>query len=120
MMFAAIFGIVVGVLMCVQWVLTILKKQVAGPESGVSGRGRVEMAYHLVAEFCTALLLLFAGVSLITKMSWGLTLFLIADGMLIYTVINSPGFFAQQRQWPMVIFFAVLLVLAVFCLILVF
>ena len=119
MMFAAVFGIVVGAVMCIQWVVTILKKQVAGPESGMSGRGRVEMAYHWVAEFSTAVLLIIAGVGLTMKLSWGLTLFLVADGMLIYTVINSPGFFAQQKQWPMVIFFAVLLVLAVVCLILV-
>jgi hypothetical protein len=113
MTFAAIFAIIVGVLMIVQWTVTILKKQVAGPESGLSGRGRTEMAFHWAAEFITAVLLVISGAFLLAGGNWGITLFMIAIGMLIYTVINSPGYFAQQRQWPMVIMFAVLLVLAI-------
>jgi hypothetical protein len=34
-------------------------------------------------------------------------------GMLIYSVIVSPGYFAQQGQWALVAMFAVLLVLAI-------
>ena len=119
MTFAAIFAITVGALMLIQWTITILRKQVAGPESGMSGRGRVEMAYHLVAECVTATLLIIAGIAMLAGLDWGLTTFLVSDGMLIYTLINSPGYFAQQRQWPMVIIFAVLLILSIVCLLLV-
>ena len=35
-----------------------------------------------------------------------------ALGMLLYTVIVSPGYFAQLGQWAMVAVFALLLVLA--------
>jgi len=41
-------------------------------------------------------------------------------GMLLYAVINSPGYFAEKRQWPMVGMFAVLLILALVSLGLVF
>ncbi len=40
--------------------------------------------------------------------------------MLLYTVIVSPGYFAQKREWPMVGMFAVLLALALVSLGLVF
>jgi hypothetical protein len=119
MTFAAIFAIIIGILMIAQWTISILKKQVAGPEIGLVGRGRTEMAFHWVAEFSTAVLLLISGFGLILNTGWGLTVFLIATGMLIYTVINSPGYFAQQRKWPMIIMFAVILVLAIVSLILV-
>lgn len=115
MTFSAVFAIAVGVLMLVQWTITILRKQVAGPESGMAGRGRVEMAYHWLAEFSTAVLLIVSGIGLITGVGWGPVLFLISNGMLLYTVINSPGYFAQQRQWLMVIMFAVILVLSIIC-----
>ena len=113
MIFVGIFALLVGILMIGQWTVTILKKQVAGPEAGMAGRGKVEMAYHWAAEFLTAVLLIIAGMGLLSDAGWGRMTFFIADGMLIYTVINSAGYFAQQGQKPMVIMFAVLLVLAV-------
>jgi hypothetical protein len=33
--------------------------------------------------------------------------------MLVYSVIASPGYFAQQGQWALVAMFAVLLILSV-------
>jgi hypothetical protein len=105
MTFAAIFAILVGLLMIVQWTTSILKKQVAGPEAGLMNRGRNEMAHHWAAEFATAILLIILGASLLFQMAWGLSVFFVAIGMLIYTVINSPGYFAQQRKWSMVIMF---------------
>jgi hypothetical protein len=119
MIFAAVFAIFVGLLMIVQWTITIFKKQVAGPEAGLAGRGKTEMGFHWAAEFVTAILLIISGISLLSNTGWGKTAFLVAVGMLVYTVINSPGYFAQQRKWPMVILFAFLLVLSIISLILI-
>ncbi len=105
--------------MIVQWTISILKKQVAGPEAGLIGRGQTEMAFHWAAEFITAVLLIVSGISLLVSAGWSITVFLVASGMLMYTVINSPGYFAQQQKWPMVIVFAVLLVLSIVSLVLV-
>ena len=54
------------------------------------------------------------GVSLglLTGAPWGQPAYLVSVGMLLYTVIVSPGYFAHKREWPMVGMFAVLLVLA--------
>ena len=40
----------------------------------------------------------------------------VAGGMVLYSVINSPGYFVQKGQWPMVGMFAILFFLAVFLL----
>jgi hypothetical protein len=119
MTFAAIFAISVGLLMIVQWTISILKKQVAGPEAGVIGRGRIEMVFHWAAEFSTAIFLIISGTGLFLQVGWGFTAFYVAMGMLAYTLINSPGYFAQQRKWLMVILFAILLILSIVSLILV-
>lgn len=120
MTFAAIFAIAVGILMAMQWTVTIMKGQVAGPEAAVGGRGKLEMAFHLVAELATAFMLIMAGSCLLVLgKARALGLFFIAIGMLLYTVINSPGYFAQQRRWAQVAMFAALLVLTVVSLILV-
>jgi hypothetical protein len=44
--------------------------------------------------------------------AWAVKSFLVFGGMLLYSVIVSPGYFAQQGQWIFVGMFAVLLALA--------
>ena len=111
MTFAALCAIVVSIAMIGQWVLTLVKKQVPGPEAGpIVGRGPVEMLFHKVAELVTAIALLAGGVGLLLEWAWASRVYLISMGMLLYTVINSSGYFAQKREWPMVGVFAVILV----------
>ena len=119
MIFSAIFAIAVGLMMIGQWTLTIARGQVPGPEDdAVAGRGRVEMTFHWIAEFVTAIALILGGLGLIMKWGAGVELFLVAAGMLIYAVVNSAGYFAQQRQWPPVVMFGLILALDVLAVVL--
>ena len=43
----------------------------------------------------------------------GFNVFLLSMGMLLYTIIVSPGYFAQLGQWVFVLMFAVLIALTV-------
>lgn len=70
------------------------------------------IAFHLAAEAATALALIVSGAGLLRGAAWARTVSLVALGMLIYTVIVSPGYFAQQGVWPLVVMFLLLLVLA--------
>ncbi|MHB0935711.1 MAG: hypothetical protein ACYDCO_15215 [Armatimonadota bacterium] len=108
MRFPAVYAIVVGLLMLGQWAFFLATGQV--PELRTRP---VEFAFHLAAEVVTALGLLVAGIGALRRAAWGRPLLLATLGMLIYTVIASPGYFAAQRAWPLVGMFAVLLVLAV-------
>ena len=113
MVFSAVFAIAFGILMVVQWTLTILRRDVPGPEAGyTAGRGPIEMRFHWAAEFATALTLVAGGLGLLAAAVWALPVYLVAVGMLIYTVMNSPGYFAQQGQWAPVAMFGLLLALA--------
>jgi len=107
MIFASIFAIVVGVGMIGQWVLFLVTDQV--PELRTEP---LRIRFHLAAEFVTAIALLVAGVALLTDQTWGRWFYLLATGMLLYTVIVSPGYFAEKGQWAFVAMFAALLVLA--------
>ena len=107
MIFASIYALVVGIGMIGQWGVSLASRQV--PEIKTEP---YRIAFHLAGEFLTALALIAAGVGMLVGAPWGRPLYPAAVGMLLYTVIVSPGYFAQKRQWPMVGMFAVLLVLA--------
>lgn len=107
MKFAAGYGILVGLLMIGQWLLFLVTGQVPELQSEPW-----RIYFHLAAEFVTAAGLIFSGVALLRGLVWARATYLVAAGMLLYSVIASPGYFAQQGQWAMVAMFAVLLVLA--------
>ena len=104
MKFPAWYGIVVGFGMIVQWILSIVAGQV--PEFQTEPW---RIALHLAAEFATALILIVSGIATLKTISWGRTILLLGLGMVIYSEIVSPGYFAQLGQWPMVCMFAVIL-----------
>ena len=108
MKFPAWYGIVVGSLMIIQWILSILSGGV--PEFQTEPW---RIAFHLAAEFFTAIMLILGGIAVLRSMAWGRTVLLIGLGMVIYSEIVSPGYFAQLDQWPMVGIFIVLLVGAI-------
>jgi hypothetical protein len=104
MKFPAWYGIVVGVLMIAQWAFSIV--------SGGVPKFQTEpwrIGFHLVAEFSTAILLILDGIAVLRSAAWGRTVLTIGLGMVIYSEIVSPGYFAQVDQWPMVGMFIILL-----------
>jgi hypothetical protein len=46
---------------------------------------------------------------LLVRKQWSSGLFFFSSGMLVYTSMVSPGYFAQKGQWPFVLFFGVIL-----------
>lgn len=98
----------IGLLMLGQWAFLIMTGKV--PELRTEP---VRIGFHIAAEFLTSVALIVAGVLLLVGAQSGVILGLVASGMLIYTVIVSPGYFAQRREWPLVVMFAVLLGLAI-------
>ncbi|MBN2822260.1 MAG: hypothetical protein JXR33_03595 [Coriobacteriia bacterium] len=112
MAFPGWYAVIVGALMLAQWGFSIAAGQVPELQSEP-----LRIAFHLVAEGTTAVLLLVAGVALLRERTWARDLALVAFGALIYTTIVSPGYFAQLGQWPFVAMFAALLALAVACIV---
>ena len=107
MIFAAAFALIVGVGMIGQWLFFLATGQV--PELKTEP---YRIRFHLVAEFATAIALLVGGAALLTNQAWSQWFYLLAVGMLLYTVIVSPGYFAEKGQWAFVGMFAAVLLLA--------
>ncbi|HSL43488.1 MAG TPA: hypothetical protein VK897_08650 [Anaerolineales bacterium] len=108
MQFAAWYGILVGFLMIAQWAFSIISGGV--PEFQTAPW---EIAFHLAAEMSTALILILGGMAALKAMTWAKPLLLVGLGMVIYSEIVSPGYFAQLGQWPFVAIFGMLLIGAV-------
>ncbi len=99
------YCILIGALIAIVWTSLLLKGLV--PELKTSP-GSIYL--HLTAEILTAVLLLAGGLGAIFLSSGSLPLML-SLGMLLYTCINSAGYYAESRTLPMVALFAVLTLL---------
>ena len=114
MVFASIFALLVGAGMIGQWLFFLATGQVPELETEP-----LRIRFHLVGEFATAIAMLVGGIALLTDQTWGRWFYLLAMGMLLYTVIVSPGYFAEKREWAFVGMFAVVFLLALVSIVLV-
>jgi len=104
MNFVAYYSIFIGIMIITQWLFFILTGNV--PEFTTAFW---EIIFHIIVEFLTAFILLITGWRMITKRKDAIQGNLVAQGMLIYSAINSSGYFAQLGQWIFIlIFFAIL------------
>jgi hypothetical protein len=99
------FQIAVGVAVIGWWTTAATTNGIPELEEG-----RIDIVFHISAELVMAALLIAGGVSsirhgrtLTTTMISGVGL-----GTLLYSSINSPGYFAEQRAWWAVVMFAIL------------
>lgn len=100
---AAVYSIVIGISVLAMWSMTIL--------TGGIKEGPIEIFFHLVSEFLMAILLLIGGIGLIRDKMYGRKIFLISNGMLLYSVLNAAGYFGQGGNMAMVIlFFAIFMI----------
>ena len=102
--FAASFSLLVGLGMIGQWAASYFSKQI--PELKTEP---IRIAFHILAEVVTALVLIVSGVALLMNASWGRDIFLISIGMLFSTSIVSPGYFAQKGQWAWLAMFVTII-----------
>ena len=96
--------VVVGVAIIGLWATLLATRQV--PQILAGNR---DIWFHLTAELLTAALLVGAGIWLLTSGGEGASLLsMLALGALLYTTINSPGYYADRDDWPAVTMFVVL------------
>ncbi len=106
------YSFIIGISMIAMWTVFILTGQV--PEL-MTEPARIIM--HLAAEFSTAISLLIGGYGLIRSKSWGKQFHQFSLGMLMYTLIVSPGYYLNLGEFAMVGMFAVMLILTLIVLI---
>jgi hypothetical protein len=98
------YCVVVGALMAVWWSIDI-----RGGALRRTDRSTSEIGLHVLAEALTAAGLVTGGILLLTGRGSGLAL--VASGALLYTVIQSPGYFLARDELAPVAVFAMLGVL---------
>ena len=104
----AVYGIVVGIMIIAQWAVFILIGEVPELETEPT-----RIAFHIAAEFATALALFVGSMGLARQKNWGYPAFLLSLGMLSYTIIVSPGYFAQDGEMVFVAMFAILWIITI-------
>jgi hypothetical protein len=101
----AIYSVLVGAAMvamwCVFYALDAIPEVINKPW---------EITMHLTAEFITASLLILSGFGLLARANWANRVNLFASGMLVYTLIESPGYYLQRNAIAFVAMFALCLV----------
>ncbi len=110
--FAAVYSIVVGVSLIAMWIIFYVTGSI--PEL-TTEPARILM--HITAEIVTAAALIIAGSGLLAGKTWGYEVYLVATGALLYTMIQSPGYFLHIGQAGFVGMFFVLFILTAFLLI---
>jgi peptidoglycan/LPS O-acetylase OafA/YrhL len=108
----AIYSLFIGILMAGMWSVFIITGQV--PEFTFKP---VEISLHLIAEFLTSILLIIAGIGILKKQRKAYNLNLVALGMLLYTLIVSPGYYLQKGEPVFVGMFSLFLILTIIALI---
>lgn len=103
----AAYSILVGIFMMGFWGVLVATQQAELDERPW------DMRLHITAEFATAILLIVSGLGGLIASIGTVGLAPVALGMLLYTTVNSPGFYAGRRNWPMVGMFAALTILTV-------
>jgi hypothetical protein len=105
--FAAIYSIVVGLSMIAMWIVFYTVWSI--PELATEP---ARILLHIAAELITAVALVLGGWGLLTERAWGYQVYLLSTGALLYTMIQSPGYFLQAGDVGFVGMFAVLLITA--------
>jgi hypothetical protein len=95
--------IVTGLGMAGFWAMLLLTRSVPEVEAG-----HKEIWFHVAAEMLTAGALVAAGVATITapEARWSAVVSAAAFGALVYTLIQSPGYYVEGRNSAMVAMFA--------------
>ena len=101
------YSIFIGILVIGFWIMSLSTGNVPELETEP-----IEIYFHLSSEFLMAILAIISGIGLLKKQKWADLLFVLSSGMVIYSVINSSGYFGNDNEWAMVIMFMVLLVLS--------
>jgi len=101
---AAIYSILIGVSIIGMWTILYITGSI--PEFDTEP---MRIGMHLVAEIATGIILILGGYGLLRNKRWGYNIYLISMGMLIYTLLVSPGYYAEKGEFVFVIMFAIML-----------
>jgi uncharacterized membrane protein len=98
------YSILLGLSVIIMWIQIIMNESI--PE------GKTEMSFHLFSEFLMALLCLLSGFLLIRQKPKGQITNATAHAMVLYSLINAIGYYAERNEKNMVVLFIILAIVS--------
>lgn len=110
MLFVATFELIAGLGIVGLWTMLLVTRRV--PEIQDQDRA---IWFHLVAEYLLGLLLIASGSLLLVVGGepWVRVLAGVAIGAMLYSTINSPGYYARDGEWGAVAGFGIITILGI-------
>ena len=105
---ASFYSIFIGIAMIGMWIFFYASGNI--PELDTEP---IRISMHILAEVITAVILILGGIGILVNKKWGKDIYLVSMGMLIYTLVQSPGYFMETGDYGFVIIFGVLMVLSI-------
>jgi len=107
-----VFALIVGVGIVGLWIMLLVTHQVPEIETGDRA-----IRFHITAEFLLGITLIISGLLLLLGGEGHPARILAAAalGGMIYSTVNSSGYYATKANWPVVGAFIVLAVAGVIC-----
>lgn len=109
---SGVYAIFVGLLMMGMWSMLVLTSQVTYLDTP-----QMEIKLHIFTEMLTALMLILGGITVIRGWEKLTKVHYVSQGMLIYAIINSSGYYIDLEETGMAAMFGVLLVFTIISLI---
>lgn len=105
----AIYALVIGTFLVGMWSFFLISGLV--PEFDTRP---TEISFHLIVEFCTAIMLIISGIRVLYSNGHGEGMLLLSTGMLFYTLLNSSGYYAEKARTGFILLFIVMLIAAIY------
>ncbi|MFW9851431.1 MAG: hypothetical protein ACFFDS_00635 [Candidatus Thorarchaeota archaeon] len=97
-----IYSLTVGISLIGFWAVFYLRK-----ELNIFIENSLERFFHILAEIIISILALISGIAILANQSWGLFIYILTMGFLIYASINAIGIYGKKKIWWLVILLAV-------------
>ena len=104
---AATYSILAGIALIAYWAMLYKKKEL---EEITMEPTRA--AIHVGSDLLTSALLIIGGIAVLANQPWSFAVYFLSMGFLIYSLLNFVGFYAQQKDWPLLAFFVLLALVA--------
>lgn len=102
----AIYSIIIGISIIGMWTMFYITGSI--PEIN---NEPIRIGMHIIAEIATGIVLFVGAFGLLNNKKWGFNIYLISIGMLLYTLLASPGYYADKGDLIFVGMFVIMLII---------
>ena len=102
----SIYYIVLGLGIISLWVMLYLSDQIVELQSN-----KIEILFHISIEVIMGILCILSGIVLLKHYKHKKEITILSSGMILYSVVNSSGYYAQLGNISMIIMFFIITIL---------